>query len=118
MEGRDSTNALSDSRSTPNFLNAPSARSRPTSPRSLAPPQQLEPEQPLDAWRLPPSAEAHAAGAASPTGMPEQQSGGTERPLNVSDALSYLDSVKAQFAEQPEVYNKFLDIMKDFKSQL
>ena len=50
--------------------------------------------------------------------MPEQQSGGTERPLNVSDALSYLDSVKAQFAEQPEVYNKFLDIMKDFKSQL
>ena len=48
---------------------------------------------------------------------PDQQGGG-ERPLNVSDALSYLDSVKLQFAEQPEVYNKFLDIMKDFKSQL
>ena len=42
---------------------------------------------------------------------------GGERPLNVSDALSYLDSVKAQFSEQPEVYDKFLDIMKDFKSQ-
>ncbi|KAM7222577.1 hypothetical protein V8F06_002071 [Rhypophila decipiens] len=33
------------------------------------------------------------------------------------DALSYLDQVKVQFNEQPDVYNKFLDIMKDFKSQ-
>ena len=40
-----------------------------------------------------------------------------ERPLNVTDALSYLDSVKMQFQERPDVYNKFLDIMKDFKSQ-
>lgn len=39
------------------------------------------------------------------------------RPLNVSDALSYLDQVKLQFADQPEVYNRFLEIMKDFKSQ-
>lgn len=39
------------------------------------------------------------------------------QPLNVKDALSYLDQVKLQFAEQPDVYNKFLDIMKDFKSQ-
>ncbi|CAG8503876.1 11727_t:CDS:10 [Diversispora eburnea] len=37
--------------------------------------------------------------------------------LNVKDALSYLDQVKVQFSEQPEVYNHFLDIMKDFKSQ-
>ncbi|CAG8461919.1 45_t:CDS:10 [Acaulospora morrowiae] len=37
--------------------------------------------------------------------------------LNVKDALSYLDLVKMQFSEQPEVYNRFLDIMKDFKSQ-
>ncbi|KAI0646603.1 hypothetical protein C8Q79DRAFT_680002 [Trametes meyenii] len=44
--------------------------------------------------------------------------GGSERPLNVSDALSYLDQVKMQFSERPDVYNKFLDIMKDFKSQL
>lgn len=40
-----------------------------------------------------------------------------ERPLNVTDALSYLDSVKIRFHDQPEVYNHFLDIMKDFKSQ-
>ncbi len=39
------------------------------------------------------------------------------RPLNVTDALSYLDAVKVQFMDRPEVYNQFLDIMKDFKSQ-
>ncbi|KAI8981426.1 hypothetical protein BDB01DRAFT_851219 [Pilobolus umbonatus] len=39
------------------------------------------------------------------------------RPLNVKDALSYLDQVKVKFADQPEVYNRFLDIMKEFKSQ-
>lgn len=33
------------------------------------------------------------------------------------DALSYLDQVKVQFVDQPDVYNRFLDIMKDFKSQ-
>lgn len=33
--------------------------------------------------------------------------------LNVKDALSYLDQVKVQFAEHPDVYNRFLDIMKD-----
>jgi paired amphipathic helix protein Sin3a len=39
------------------------------------------------------------------------------RPLNVRDALSYLEMVKKQFQDQPEVYNRFLDIMKDFKQQ-
>jgi len=33
------------------------------------------------------------------------------------DALDYLDQVKLQFSEQTHVYNQFLDIMKDFKSQ-
>ncbi|KAG1890523.1 uncharacterized protein F5891DRAFT_964831 [Suillus fuscotomentosus] len=41
-----------------------------------------------------------------------------ERPLNVTDALGYLDAVKVQFHDQPDVYNHFLDIMKDFKSGL
>src|ERR1700761_8620631 len=40
-----------------------------------------------------------------------------DRPLNVTDALSYLDAVKTQFHDQPNVYNQFLDIMKEFKSQ-
>jgi len=39
------------------------------------------------------------------------------RQLNVNDALSYLDAVKTQFHEQPDVYNKFLDIMKEFKTE-
>lgn len=62
------------------------------------------------------------------------------RPLNVKDALSYLDRVKQQFADEhegtsprlaapramlcragrpvltPQVYDKFLNIMKDFKT--
>ncbi|CAE6387267.1 unnamed protein product [Rhizoctonia solani] len=39
------------------------------------------------------------------------------RPLNVKDALSYLEMVKLKFQDKPDVYNHFLDIMKDFKSQ-
>lgn len=35
----------------------------------------------------------------------------------MEDALSYLDQVKLQFGSQPQVYNDFLDIMKEFKSQ-
>jgi hypothetical protein len=56
----------------------------------------------------------------SPLFSESVQSGGVplDRPLNVTDALSYLDAVKIQFQEQPDVYNHFLDIMKDFKSQL
>ncbi|KAF8625181.1 hypothetical protein AX15_005490 [Amanita polypyramis BW_CC] len=46
--------------------------------------------------------------------LPDQNA----RPLNVTDALSYLDAVKVQFQDKPEVYNHFLDIMKDFKSQV
>lgn len=37
--------------------------------------------------------------------------------VNLQDALTYLDQVKVQFHDQPDVYNRFLDIMKDFKSQ-
>ncbi|KAK7036539.1 hypothetical protein VNI00_011472 [Paramarasmius palmivorus] len=37
--------------------------------------------------------------------------------LSVADALSYLDHVKFQFQDQPDVYNHFLDIVKEFKSQ-
>lgn len=37
--------------------------------------------------------------------------------VHSQDALTYLDQVKVQFHDQPDVYNRFLDIMKDFKSQ-
>lgn len=62
--------------------------------------------------------------AASNPGSPanEQAQQETEdqanRQLDVTDALGYLDCVKAQFQDQSDVYNRFLDIMKDFKSQL
>ena len=39
------------------------------------------------------------------------------RPLNVTDALTYLDLVKNRFRERPEVYNQFLDVMKKFKGR-
>merc|ERR1719440_764080 len=39
------------------------------------------------------------------------------RQLKVEDALAYLDQVKMKFEKQPQIYNKFLDIMKEFKAQ-
>lgn len=42
---------------------------------------------------------------------------GPNQRLKVEDALSYLDQVKLQFGSQPQVYNQFLEIMKEFKSQ-
>ena len=52
---------------------------------------------------------------------PQQANGvaGVNQPQQpiLNDALSYLDQVKVRFQDQPDVYNRFLDIMKDFKSQ-
>jgi paired amphipathic helix protein Sin3a len=39
------------------------------------------------------------------------------QPLNVKDALAYLDQVQAKFNHQPNIYNDFLQVMKEFKSQ-
>ncbi|KLO13143.1 PAH2 domain-containing protein [Schizopora paradoxa] len=36
----------------------------------------------------------------------------------VRDALNYLDTVKAEFANEPGVYNNFLDVMENFKSSI
>ena len=54
---------------------------------------------------------AAAAAAANAAGSANFQR------LKVEDALSYLDQVKFKFGNQPQVYNDFLDIMKEFKSQ-
>lgn len=52
------------------------------------------------------------------TPLPITNPGGQQfQRLKVEDALSYLDQVKYQFNSQPQVYNDFLDIMKEFKSQ-
>ncbi|ESK93814.1 sin3b protein [Moniliophthora roreri MCA 2997] len=57
------------------------------------------------------------------TSMPDLGPGGTQRkPLptkrqpDLTDALNYLDAVKNQFQDRPQVYHYFLNIMKDFKS--
>lgn len=47
----------------------------------------------------------------------QQSPGSSFQRLKVEDALSYLDLVKFKFGSQPQVYNDFLDIMKEFKSQ-
>ncbi|KAJ3114140.1 Transcriptional regulatory protein sin3 [Phlyctochytrium bullatum] len=60
---------------------------------------------------------APPSGMQPPPGAPPPAYADTTRPLNVKDALTYLDQVKIQFQEHPQVYNQFLDIMKDFKAQ-
>ncbi|EDO41458.1 predicted protein, partial [Nematostella vectensis] len=57
-------------------------------------------------------AQSHAQSQAQAQGQQQQF-----QRLKVEDALSYLDQVKLQFGNQPQVYNHFLDIMKEFKSQ-
>lgn len=61
-----------------------------------------------------------ATPASTPTSIPGGQSAAGQEKfqrLKVEDALSYLDQVKYKFGNQPQVYNDFLDIMKEFKSQ-
>jgi len=69
----------------------------------------------------PPPPPIAAAPGRLPFGLSESQMAevvaGSDRPLDVKDALGYLDAVKNQFKDHPDVYNLFLDIMKDFKSQ-
>ncbi|KAG8440289.1 hypothetical protein GDO86_006159 [Hymenochirus boettgeri] len=60
-----------------------------------------------------PTVQSHAH--STPPAAPAQ--GQQFQRLKVEDALSYLDQVKLQFGSQPQVYNDFLDIMKEFKSQ-
>ncbi len=67
---------------------------------------------------LPPQQSLGFSNAATPQQLPTgigALSQGQQPILN--DALSYLDQVKVRFVHQPDVYNQFLDIMKEFKSQ-
>ncbi|RWS11975.1 paired amphipathic helix protein Sin3a-like protein [Dinothrombium tinctorium] len=60
---------------------------------------------------------AHSAAQGAMTQAQSQQQQQQFQRLKVEDALSYLDQVKFKFNNQPQVYNDFLDIMKEFKSQ-
>lgn len=51
-----------------------------------------------------------------PSATPQPGQPGAPPRLKVEDALSYLDQVKYQYSDQPQIYNNFLDIMKEFKS--
>ncbi|OBT54822.1 hypothetical protein VE04_05022, partial [Pseudogymnoascus sp. 24MN13] len=61
----------------------------------------------------------------SPTGVahparPDQGAPalGQERQVTLSEALSYLDQVKAQFVDQPDIYNTFIYLLKGYKSRV
>ncbi|GAA5841758.1 hypothetical protein JCM3766R1_005173 [Sporobolomyces carnicolor] len=86
--------AGSQARNTPTYPQPPSRPAVPAAQPAPAPPMQT-----------PAPAAAQQAGNAA------------LRPLNVRDALQYLDRVKQQFANEYEVYDQFLTIMKDFKTQ-
>ena len=78
---------------------------------SQRPPQYLHQQVPAS------TAQSSQTFMSNPSPMPAtaQLAHGQQPILN--DALSYLDQVKIRFQDQPDVYNRFLDIMKDFKSQ-
>jgi paired amphipathic helix protein Sin3a len=104
----------------PSMMSHSPATSSPMSTSSIPAPSTSIPRPPTS-----PSASSHSAvlpssssSAAPPSSASsQQQQAAGYRPLNVRDALSYLDQVKVKFSDQPDVYNRFLDIMKDFKSQ-
>ena len=52
----------------------------------------------------------------SPTPQPAGQH--PQQKVALTDAFSYLDRVKTEFADQPEVYNRFLQVMREFKSNI
>jgi paired amphipathic helix protein Sin3a len=74
-----------------------------------------QPPQPIPVQAPAQQSAAAFIGGPSPMQQAAQLPHGQQPILN--DALSYLDQVKVRFSEYPDVYNRFLDIMKDFKSQ-
>ncbi|KAK5088116.1 Transcriptional regulatory protein sin3 [Lithohypha guttulata] len=66
--------------------------------------------------QLPPQSAAPNYLTQPPPATAHSNIAGGQQPI-LNDALSYLDQVKVRFSDQPDVYNRFLDIMKDFKSQ-
>lgn len=61
---------------------------------------------------------AQPGGPAAATNQERPSSAGQGGPAHpqLNDALAYLERVKAEFNDQPEIYNKFLQIMRDFKA--
>lgn len=53
--------------------------------------------------------------AVGPSSMIKSSDG---TPVSVLDALCYLYAIRDQFPDKPEVYNRFLDIIRDCKNEL
>ncbi|KAM5462030.1 hypothetical protein MferCBS49748_006778 [Microsporum ferrugineum] len=49
---------------------------------------------------------------------PDQGASGQELPITMSKAYNYLDLVKAQFIDRPDIYNTFYGILADYKNQV
>mmetsp|Transcript_27369 Transcript_27369/g.65663 ORF Transcript_27369/g.65663 Transcript_27369/m.65663 type:complete len:1810 (+) Transcript_27369:69-5498(+) len=84
----------------------PPAAPAAAAPAVPAPPAVAPPIGAVGAAAAPPNAHAR----------PPMMGGGLKE-LRVEDALIYLDDVKREFGDRPRVYNEFLAIMKNFKSQ-
>ncbi|KAI0313378.1 hypothetical protein OF83DRAFT_558985 [Amylostereum chailletii] len=97
--------------------------SQPVLAAPAGPPPAPYPDHPLEPPPLVSEDPDYPMNGTAPTAetlhtMADAQTTANERQLNVNDALTYLDAVKAQFNDRPDVYNVFLDIMKEFKSQV
>jgi paired amphipathic helix protein Sin3a len=105
----------------PSASNQPGPPGRPTQgpPQTALPPVTVSAMTPgrVTTSPPPPPQVSTPGFQSTPQPQPQPQPQSSYRPLNVKDALTYLDQVKVQFQDRPDVYNKFLDIMKDFKSQ-
>ncbi|KAI0275262.1 hypothetical protein BC834DRAFT_840132 [Gloeopeniophorella convolvens] len=92
------------------------ARARPLAPAAA------DTTTPAPSYKLRGSTKPEPVVAPAPPPPPQPQlqdesgAGPGSRPLNVTDALSYLDAVKVQFHDKPDVYNHFLDIMKTLRA--
>ena len=75
-----------------------------------------KPPEPETSW-IGESKRAAMAASENPPGSGQYDNGGFKE-LRVEDALLYLDDVKREFGHNPRVYNEFLLIMKNFKSQV
>ncbi|XP_069364151.1 paired amphipathic helix protein Sin3a [Maniola hyperantus] len=91
-----------------NYLKSNAVPYAPKQPPNVPPRLKIVSQPPL------PMQGSQSPGLAAP--LPAPPPGQFQR-LKVEDALSYLDQVKYKFNTMPQVYNDFLDIMKEFKSQ-
>ncbi len=109
------TSSASSGTTSPNDLQLPPIVSKESSPAVTSPsfPHGLA-AQATYMGLVGPSIPMSANGPSSLTNQ-NRPSAGTQQHPQLNDALAYLDRVRAEFHDQPDVYNKFLQIMRDFK---